>query len=68
MPIHNNDFYKLVIFEKQRHCGPLQSELLYERVQCNTGSCCVHRTGGINIYLYLYVRLLIPVCQVCLYG
>ena len=22
-------------------------------IQCNTGSCCVHITGGVNIYLYV---------------
>ena len=34
-------------------------------IQCNTGSCCVHITGGVNMYLYLYLRLLVPVCPVC---
>ena len=24
-------------------------------IQCNTGSCCVHVTGGFNIYLYIFV-------------
>ena len=59
-------FYKWVIFEKKRHTGKYIlgiSELL---IQSNTDSCCVHITGGVNIYLFEYVSLLAPECAVSL--
>ena len=33
-------------------------------MQCNTGSCCVCITGSVNIYLYVCISFLIPVCLV----
>ena len=36
-------------------------------IECNTDSFCEHKTGGVNIYLYGYVILLVPVCAVCLW-
>ena len=35
-------------------------------IQCNTGYYCVHITGGVDIYLYVYVSLC-PAC-VCVYN
>ena len=35
-------------------------------IQCNTGSYCVHIVGGVNIYLYVCVNLLVSVCPVCI--
>ena len=29
------------------------------------GGCCEHITGGVNIYLYRCVSLLVPECVVC---
>ena len=37
-------------------------------IQCNTGSWCVHKTCGVNIYLNVSVSLLIPVCPECMYS
>ena len=39
-------------------------------IQCNRGSYCVHNAGGVNIYLYTCVSLLVLVCPVyvCLYA
>ena len=34
-------------------------------IQCITGSCCAHITGGVNIYLYVCVSTLVPVCPAC---
>ena len=33
-------------------------------IQCNTGSCCANITGSVNIYLYVYVSLFVPVYPV----
>ena len=33
--------------------------------QCNTARCCVHITRDVNIYLYMYVSKLVPVCLLC---
>ena len=58
-----HDIYQTVIFEKQRQCWPLQSKFLYQQliyfIQCNKGSHCEHVTGGVNIYLYVCVSLLV---------
>ena len=35
-------------------------------IECDTDSCCEHKTGGVNIYLYGYTIILAPVCAVCL--
>ena len=35
-------------------------------VQCSTDSCCGHITGGVNIYLYGCISLLVAVCAVCI--
>ena len=35
-------------------------------IQCNTGTCCVYITGGVNIYLYVCIRLMVRVSCVCL--
>ena len=62
-----HDFYKGVIFEQQRHCGPLKSKFLCQKaIQLNTGCCYGHITGGVSIFLYVRVSILIPVCFVCL--
>ena len=34
--------------------------------ECNTVSCCVLMTGGANMYLYVHLSLLVPVCPVSL--
>ena len=34
-------------------------------IQCSAGSCCMHITDGIKIYLCLCVILLVPLCAVC---
>ena len=31
------------------------------------GSCCDHITGGVNVYLYGCVILLVPECAMCLF-
>ena len=36
-------------------------------IQCNIGSCCVHIIGGVNIYLFMCVSLLVHVCPVFVY-
>ena len=36
-------------------------------IQSNTGSCCVRITGDVDIYLYVCVGLLVPVCLVCMF-
>ena len=33
-------------------------------IECNTDSCCEHKTGGVNIYLDGHVNLLGPMCVV----
>ena len=58
-----------VIFEKQKHFGPLQSKFCISKlfIQCNAGTCCVHITGHVNdIYLDVCVSLLVPVCPMWL--
>ena len=74
-----NRYIKSVTFEKQRHCGKLQSKFLRSAnyssnailsklfIQCNTESCCEHITGSINIYLYACVSPLAPVFAMCLW-
>ena len=52
------------IFEKQRHCGPINFCISKLFIQCDTRSCCV--TGGVNIYLYVSVSLLV-LCVLCVY-
>ena len=49
---HNVWLLQLSNFDKQTHCGTFQSKFLISKllIQCNTGSCCVHVTGGVNIY------------------
>ena len=54
------------IFEKQRHCGPINFCISKLFIQCDTRSCCVHITGGVNIYLYVSVSLLV-LCVLCVY-
>ena len=34
-------------------------------IQCNTGSCCVQITDGVNMYLYVCQSVGLPVCLVC---
>ena len=51
------DFYKLVIFKKERHYGTMQSKFLI--------SANEHITGCVNIYLYECVSLLALICVVC---
>ena len=38
-------------------------------IQCNTDSSCEHMAGGVNVYLYGCVSLLVPECAVylCVY-
>ena len=60
------DFYKWVIFEKKRHTGKYILDISELLIQSNTDSCCVHITGGVNIYLFEYVNLLAPECAVSL--
>lgn len=37
-------------------------------IQCNIVSYCVHITGGVNRYGYVFVSLLIPVYLVCVWN
>ena len=34
-------------------------------IQCNKGSCCVHITGGVNVYSHVRISLLNFECTVC---
>ena len=56
------DFYKRVIFEKQKHCGEYIFDTSDLSIQCNTHSCCEDITGAVNMYLYECVSLLAPEC------
>ena len=39
-------------FEQLKHCGPQVNFWIRKLfIQCNTGSCCAHITGGVSIYL-----------------
>ena len=47
------DFYKLVVFEKKRHIGKYNLYISELFIQCNTGSCCEHITGDVNIFILI---------------
>ena len=40
---------------------------LSDFIQCNIGSCCVHVTGCVNIYLDMCVSLLVIACVLCIF-
>ena len=52
------DFYKSIIFKKQRQWNPVKkifdiSELF---IQHNTDSYCEHIAGVVNMLMYIYMR------------
>ena len=54
-------------FEKKRHYGKYFFDIaVYITIQCNTDSCCEHIAGGVYIYLYGCVSLLVPDCAMYL--
>ena len=63
--INTYDFYKSVIFEKERHCRKYMFDISEYSIQCNADSSCEHMTSGVNIYLNRYVNILAPECAVC---
>ena len=51
----------------QGHFGPDQVKVCISKlfIQCDAGNCCVDITSGVIRYSYVWISLLVRVCDVC---